>query len=82
MTPCNAALVADGVVRAALAEELLSRRKDDPALPLNALAWACRESRVAAADLDFVVFAEKPVQRFARLLGGPPGADPAWPRLP
>ncbi len=66
----SAALVQDGAVRAAAAEELFSRRKNDPALPVQAFAWACRQAGVEPAAVELIAFAEKPVQRFVRILGG------------
>ena len=65
-----AALVKDGVLRASAAEEIFSRRKNDPALPAQAFRWICAQAGSEPGSLDFVAFAEKPVQRFVRVLGG------------
>jgi carbamoyltransferase len=66
----SAALLDDGTLRAAAAEELFSRRKNDPAIPYRAFRWCCAQAGVPPGAVDFVVFAEKPLQRFIRLLAG------------
>ena len=66
----SAALVRDGVLVAGAAEEQFSRRKHDPALPQRAFRWPCTRAGIEPGAVDFVAFAEKPVQRFVRILGG------------
>jgi carbamoyltransferase len=63
-----AALVCDGEVIAAAQEERFTRRKHDHQLPVNAIAYCLREADVAAHELDHVVFFEKPLAKFDRLL--------------
>jgi carbamoyltransferase len=63
-----AALVCDGEVIAAAQEERFTRRKHDPGFPSHAVAYCLAEARLDAADLDYVVFYEKPMVKFDRLL--------------
>ncbi|MDP3719093.1 MAG: carbamoyltransferase [Acidobacteriota bacterium] len=62
-----AALVVDGRIVAAAQEERFTRRKHDHHFPSNALAYCLREGGIAAADLDFVGFYDKPLAKFDRL---------------
>ena len=63
-----AAVVRDGVVVAAASEERFSRIKHDPSLPLLAAEWCMRHAGVTAAELDAVVFYEKPLRKFERIV--------------
>lgn len=63
-----AALVVDGQLVAASQEERFSRRKGDPSLPGLAAAWCLEQAGLASADLDAVVFYEKPFQKFFRIV--------------
>ncbi len=63
-----AALVRDGEVVAAAQEERFSRRKGDAALPRQAIAYCLAEAGIAPDALDYVVFYEKPLVKFERLL--------------
>ncbi|HYG21930.1 MAG TPA: carbamoyltransferase [Verrucomicrobiae bacterium] len=63
-----AALVIDGKIIAAAQEERFTRVKHDARFPENALAYCLGEARCSAADLDYVVFYDKPFLKFDRLL--------------
>src|SRR5579883_665602 len=63
-----AALVVDGVPVAAVQEERLSRRKNDAAFPVAAIEWCLEEGGVEPGELDAVVFYEKPMLKFERIL--------------
>lgn len=63
-----AALLEDGILVAAAQEERFSRRKHDPGFPGHAVAFCLRQAGCVAADLDYVVFYEKPFLKFERLL--------------
>ena len=63
-----AALVVDGVPVCALQEERLSRRKNDASFPLAAIEWCLDEAGVEPAELDAVVFYEKPMLKHERIL--------------
>src|SRR6476660_4098590 len=64
-----AALVQDGVIVAAAQDERFTRQKHDASFPANAVAYCLREAGITAADLDSVVFYEKPLIKADRLLG-------------
>jgi carbamoyltransferase len=63
-----AALLKDGVLVAASEEERFSRRKHDFGYPHHAIEFCLRMAGITAQDLDYVVFYEKPLQKFERLL--------------
>ena len=63
-----AALVVDGRIVAAAQEERFTRRKHDPEFPKQAVDYCLGEAGLKAGDLDYVVFYEKPLQKFDRLL--------------
>jgi carbamoyltransferase len=63
-----AALVRDGLLVAAAEEERFSRKKHDYEFPQHAIDFCLRVGGVQAADLDYVVFFEKPFVKFERLL--------------
>ena len=63
-----AALVVDGEIVAAAQEERFTRRKHDPSTPLRAAAFCLRQAGLQAADLDAVVWHEKPLLKFERIL--------------
>src|SRR5579885_896423 len=63
-----AALVRDGEIIAAAQEERFSRKKHDARFPANALAYCLREGGIALGDVDEVVFYDKPLLKFGRLL--------------
>ena len=63
-----AALLKDGVPVAAVQQERLSRRKNDAAFPLDAIEWCLEEGRLEPGNLDAVVFYEKPMLKFERIL--------------
>ncbi|HEY2030945.1 MAG TPA: carbamoyltransferase N-terminal domain-containing protein [Myxococcales bacterium] len=63
-----AALLVDGVPVCAVQEERLSRRKNDAAFPLAAIEWCLDQAALSPADLDAVVFYEKPMLKFERIV--------------
>jgi len=63
-----AALIGDGRIVAAAQEERFTRKKHDDAFPKLAADWCLAEARITAIDLDAVVFYEKPLVKFERLL--------------
>ena len=63
-----AALVVDGVPVCSVQEERLSRRKNDAAFPLAAIEWCLERGGVEPSQLDAVVFYEKPMLKFERIL--------------
>jgi carbamoyltransferase len=63
-----AALIIDGMPIAAVQEERLSRRKNDAAFPLLAIEWCLDHAGIAPEALDAVVFYERPMLKFDRIL--------------
>src|SRR6202521_1169084 len=63
-----AALVDDGKIVAAAQEERFSRKKHDAGFPGNAVAYCLREAGVWLAEIDSVVFYDKPWIKFERML--------------
>jgi len=63
-----AALVVDGVPLCAVQEERLSRRKNDAGFPLAATEWCLAQAGIEPEELDAVVFYEKPMLKFERIL--------------
>ncbi len=63
-----AALLIDGVPVAAVQEERLSRHKNDAAFPLLAIEWCLDQAGIGSAALDAVVFYERPMLKFDRIL--------------
>jgi carbamoyltransferase len=63
-----AALVVDGVPVCAVQEERLSRRKNDAGFPLAAIEWCLEHAGIDPDDLDAVVFYERPMLKFDRIL--------------
>src|SRR5688572_7069666 len=72
-----AALVVDGDVVAAAQEERFTRRKHDPSFPALAVDYCLREAGISVDKLDYVVFYEKPMRKFERLLETYIGFAPA-----
>jgi carbamoyltransferase len=63
-----AAVVRDGVVIAAAQEERFTRKKHDPGFPAHAVRYCLTEAGISGADVDRVVFYDKPFLKFERLL--------------
>ena len=63
-----AALVRDGEIVAAAQEERFTRKKHDAGFPGNAIKYCLQEARATLADVDYIVFYDKPLVKFERLL--------------
>jgi carbamoyltransferase len=63
-----AALIRDGEIVAAAQEERFSRKKHDSSFPVHAVHYCLAQDCARMADLDFVVFYDKPFLKFERLL--------------
>ena len=63
-----AALVRDGIIVAAAQEERFSRKKHDARFPEGAINSCLSEGGITLADVDEVVFYDKPLVKFERLL--------------
>jgi carbamoyltransferase len=63
-----AALVVNGEIVAAAQEERFTRKKHDPAFPVNAIDYCLAEAGLKPSQLDYVGFYDKPMRKFERLL--------------
>ena len=63
-----AALIVDGTIVAAAQEERFSRIKQDAAIPVQAARYCLEEAGLTTSELDHVVFYEKPLRKFERIL--------------
>lgn len=58
----------NGEIVAAAQEERFTRKKHDPAFPSNAIRFCLEYSGLELKDLDAIVFYDKPLLKFERLL--------------
>lgn len=63
-----AALLKDGEIISACQEERFSRQKHDARFPINAINSVLFEGNINFTDIDYVVFYDKPLLKFERLL--------------
>jgi len=63
-----ACLVRDGEIIAAAQEERFTRKKHDPGFPHRAVEYCLNEGRIGIKDLQYIVFYDKPLIKFERLL--------------
>jgi len=63
-----ACLLKDGEIIAAVQEERFTRRKHDANFPCHAIQYCLKVAKITAAEIDNVVFYEKPFIKFERLL--------------
>ncbi|MCB0254196.1 MAG: hypothetical protein KDI55_10725 [Anaerolineae bacterium] len=74
-----AVLLADGDLVAAVQEERFSRNKNDYRFPELAVQFCLQQGGITAEDLDYVVFYEKPLPKFERILMSTLGTFPrSW----
>jgi carbamoyltransferase len=63
-----AALIDNGEIVAAAQEERFTRKKHDPGFPSNAVAFCLEYGGLSLNELDAIVFYDKPLLKFERLL--------------
>ncbi len=64
-----AALIGEGgALIAASMEERFSRKKHDNSFPKRAIEFCLRQAGITSKDIDYVVFYEKPLVKFERIL--------------
>jgi len=83
----GACLVRDGDIIAAAQEERFTRKKHDSGIPTNAAAFCLSHGKVGPNDLDLVMFYDKPITKFTRLLNSyaevaPSGLSPFLKAVP
>lgn len=71
-----AVLLQDGLLVAAAEEERFSRVKHDNDFPKHSIEFCLKQAGLTADDLDYVVFYEKPLVKFERILMTTLGAFP------
>ncbi len=62
------AIIKDGEILAASQEERFTRKKQDSSFPLNSVKWALEETGLSLCEFDAIVFYDKPLLKFERLL--------------
>ncbi|MBL4608355.1 MAG: carbamoyltransferase [Pseudomonadales bacterium] len=63
-----AAVIKDGIIKAAAQEERFSRLKFDAAYPYQAINYCLSYCEIGIDDIDYVVFYDKPYLKFERLI--------------
>ena len=63
-----AALVRDGKIIAAVQEERFTRKKHDASFPSHSIKFCLQHAGLKLKDLDAIVFYDKPLLKFERLL--------------
>lgn len=64
----SACLIKDGEIIAAVQEERFTRIKHDAAFPSNAINFCIKEGNISLDEIKYVVFYDKPLLKFERLL--------------
>ena len=63
-----ASLIRDGEIVAAVQEERFSRKKHDSRFPINAIRYCLKSQNIDLRDIKAIVYYEKPLLTFERLL--------------
>ncbi len=63
-----AALLKDGNIIAASEEERFTRQKHDFSFPINVINFCLDQAGIKPADIDYVVFYDKPIIKFERII--------------
>ena len=63
-----ACVLEDGVIVAAAQEERFTRKKHDAAFPAEAIKYCLQTANLSVSDIDHIVFYDKPLIKFERLL--------------
>ena len=63
-----AALIRDGSLVGAAQEERFTRKKHDPGFPARAIEYCLSEAGTELSNVDYIVFYDKPLSKFDRLL--------------
>ncbi len=71
-----ACLVVDGRIISAVQEERITRKKHDSRFPANAIKYCLSANNLKLSDIDTVIYYEKPLLTFERLLETYLGAAP------
>jgi len=76
-----ACLLSNGEIVAACQEERLSRIKHDESFPVRSVHYCLHQGRLGILDVDYIVFYEKPLTKFDRIIesflySAPNGGEP------
>ncbi len=63
-----ACLLKGGEIVSAIQEERFSRIKNDFSFPELAIQWILEDQKITMADIDYVIFYEKPFSKFERII--------------
>jgi len=63
-----AALIQDGIIVAAAQEERFTRKKHDARFPVNATKYCLDEAGISLSDVNHIIFYDKPLIKFERLI--------------
>ena len=63
-----ACLIQDGEILAAAQEERFTRKRHDPRFPENAIQFLLKDSNITIDEVDHIIFYDKPILTFDRLL--------------
>jgi len=63
-----AAIISDGEIIAAAQEERFTRKKHDESFPVNAVQYCLKEAGITLDEIEAIVFYDKPLLKFERLL--------------
>ena len=63
-----AALIENGEILAAIQEERMSRKKHDDSFPSKSIEACLKISNKSSSEIDYVIFYEKPLLKFDRIL--------------
>ena len=78
-----AVLLRDGEIVGAAQEERFSRVKHDASLPTRATRWCLDQAGIGPSDVNFLVFYEKPLRKFERILATSVATFPkSWSAFP
>ena len=64
----SACLLKDGKIVAAIQEERLTRKKNDPSFPEKAVAFCLKKAGISLDDVAYIGFYDKPLLTFERLI--------------
>ena len=63
-----AVLLCEGDIKVAVQEERFSRKKHDARFPINAVKYCLRSQKIDLRDIESIIYYEKPLLTFERLL--------------
>ena len=71
-----ASLLRNGEIVEAVQEERFSRKKHDSGFPINSIRYCLKSQKIDLRDINHIIYYEKPLLTFERLLETYIGAEP------